>query len=495
MEVTAAPSHRVADLAAALGCRQELYLGATPLPGWLSLTDAGIADGAVLGLDRSAPPVMSSAVGGGVREIAVVGGLHGGPSATLYPSGALTIGRGTAADLVLRDSEVSRRHARVVTTGDGVSARLEDTGSRNGVRRNGELISGPVDLGPRDVVGLGETVVGLRPVVPADARVDDLPGTPVRVFHRPSRAPAAARAEDFPDPTRVAALACAPSSRLWERRPSDVDFLRLRVGLRDEPAVAVEAVDLRQCGVFGIAGPRPSLTAVARALVAQAAVLHAPDDLAVVVVTGHDAEADWDWVGWLPHTRPPTDDFDCARLVATDAGQARARLGELYALVRERVARRHGALRAPGPDFLLVLDGVRRLRELPGLGELLSDGPPVGVHLLCLAQPGEVLPEGCAATLVATGPTGTRGRLTRPAAQAVHDVLLDGLAPDHATRLALALAPFRLEGEQPHEDWTGPIAVRERRFTALGRAQRAPVALDDDPDRTTAVSERGPGRR
>ncbi len=521
MVVTVGRGHRVVDLAEALGCRETLYLGPFPLPMSLPLEESGVMRGSVLGVDRPAPAVAASAVGGGIREVAVVGGLHGGPSTTLYPSGTLIIGRGSGADLVLADAEVSRRHARLVIAPDGDAVRLEDAGSRNGIRWRGWLLEGPTDLAPGDVAGLGETVVGLRDVVPADADLDEASSPAARIFRRQPRAAspvgehhAAAPVPRYgalePDPTLVVALACAPSARLWERRPSDRDFLRLRLGLwnhlvhgahdpQEEGSSAVVhstsvAVNLGEVGVLGIRAPRAALLAMARALVAQAAVLHAPQDLAIVVITGQDGAADWEWVAWLPHTRPPSGDFDCSRLVATDAEQARSRLAELRGIVHRRSERRRGSLHAHGQTVLAVVDGVRRLHGVPGLADVLTDGPPVGVHVVCLAEPAEVLPPECLATLVATGPAGTRGRLSRREASRLDELLLDGLDTDHATRLALALAPITLVDEEQGEELdVERLSVHRRRFTELGRPprDRAVDAAGEQPifDETCVVRE------
>ena len=56
-------------------------------------------------------------------------------------------------------------------------------------------------------------------------------------------------------------------------------------------------------GVLGVAGTQAVTQAAARALALQVAVLHSPDDVRVVVLTDRSAEAEWDWVQWLPHTQ------------------------------------------------------------------------------------------------------------------------------------------------------------------------------------------------
>ncbi|NJP44258.1 FtsK/SpoIIIE domain-containing protein [Actinacidiphila epipremni] len=53
------------------------------------------------------------------------------------------------------------------------------------------------------------------------------------------------------------------------------------------------------------------------------------------------------------------------------------------------------AHRHHGPAVLLVLDGIRRLRVLPGIGRLLKEGPAAGVHVLCLAAETRQLPPEC----------------------------------------------------------------------------------------------------
>jgi pSer/pThr/pTyr-binding forkhead associated (FHA) protein len=67
---------------------------------------------------------------------------------------ALVLGR-EAADLLIDDPEVSRRHAALRPAGDGLE--IEDLGSLNGTWVNGTKIQGPVRLEPGDRVQLGDT--------------------------------------------------------------------------------------------------------------------------------------------------------------------------------------------------------------------------------------------------------------------------------------------------------------------------------------------------
>jgi len=66
--VTASPAHQIADLNAALGAHigdrataaGPLYLGTVPLPGGVSVADAGLTPGAVVGLGQ---PLLTSGHG------------------------------------------------------------------------------------------------------------------------------------------------------------------------------------------------------------------------------------------------------------------------------------------------------------------------------------------------------------------------------------------------------------------------------------------------
>lgn len=74
----------------------------------------------------------------------------------------LVLGR-EGCDFVLSDATVSRRHLAVSPAATGCV--VEDLGSSNGSTRNGEVLTGPKDLGPTDVVRLGSTSVRLSDLV------------------------------------------------------------------------------------------------------------------------------------------------------------------------------------------------------------------------------------------------------------------------------------------------------------------------------------------
>ena len=67
-------------------------------------------------------------------------------------SHAFMLGRDPGCEIVISDRQVSRFHARLTPTAEGVM--LEDLGSKNGTNHNGAELAAPVVLQDGDVVGV-----------------------------------------------------------------------------------------------------------------------------------------------------------------------------------------------------------------------------------------------------------------------------------------------------------------------------------------------------
>ncbi|WP_203718591.1 FtsK/SpoIIIE domain-containing protein [Asanoa siamensis] len=277
----------------------------------------------------------------------------------------------------------------------------------------------------------------------------------------------------YPDPAALARIAMRPTDRLWERRRTDPDFLDLRVGTAsvpstvrvDDPAqdehrrMTTPTLDdvpvpmsVRESGVVGVAGSE----AVDHAtwLVAQAAVLHSPRDLRICVLTDRDRETSWSWVRWLPHVKPTTD--TSWAFVGTTAESVSRRIGEIGQLLAARAEA--DTARRSDPDrvsILVVLDGARRLRSLPGVVALLRDGPSVGIYVICVDAEERLLPEECRA-VVTTDATTVKLRRAGMAEPSV-------LRADNPERawyelVARSMAPLRAMGED--DDAVLPSSAR-----------------------------------
>lgn len=268
------------------------------------------------------------------------------------------------------------------------------------------------------------------------------------------------RRDDVPDPAQLLLFATGPRARLWERRRADPDWLTVRVGTADVPS-EVEFSDparerhegpmtwtapdvpvivhLEKMGVTGVAGPAGRARRLARWLVAQAAGLHSPADLRIVVLADQAAEQDWSWVRWLPHIRPDVDSGVLAA-VGTDEETTARRLGEL---VRELEARQEAVATRQGvrlDPILVVLDGARSLRLLGGMVPLLRSGPEFGMTFLCLDDDVTLLPEECRA-VVSGGVSALRVEVTNE--DPVEGVRPDWVGTGWCERLGRSLAPIK----------------------------------------------------
>jgi S-DNA-T family DNA segregation ATPase FtsK/SpoIIIE len=272
-----------------------------------------------------------------------------------------------------------------------------------------------------------------------------------------------ARRADCPDPGTTLSIASGPRRRLWERRRTDPDYLLLRVGTADLPS-AVELTDpeqdehrrqvfwqipdapvtvpLPERGVLGVAGPGDAPRAIGRWLVAQAAAMHSPNDLQIYVLTDSAGGASWQWTRWLPHCRPSAGQ-NCVALIGNDAESVATRIAELLAIVSAR----HKALREQSAsqvrfqtDIVVVFDGSRKLRSLPGVIQLLREGPQVGVYAVCLDADERLLPAECQAVAVVQ-PDGLR--VQQMMAATIREVRPDHVSPGWCTRLARTMSPIR----------------------------------------------------
>ncbi|MFF3739825.1 FtsK/SpoIIIE domain-containing protein [Streptomyces sp. NPDC002566] len=294
------------------------------------------------------------------------------------------------------------------------------------------------------------------------------------------------RREAFPDPGQLLVFATGPRRRLWERRITDPDAMHLRVGFSDLKAEielvngrasGIEAEDpeppivtnvpmtlpFAELGVVGVAGDRDRAVGTARWMTAQAAVLHSPRDLSLVVLSSaSDAADNWSWTQWLPHAIPQHGQ-NCVALLGTDAESVARRVHELLnELARRQAAAREGGglgVLRPDPHVLVVLDGARLLRRIPGVPQLLQEGPGHGIFALCVDEDERLLPEECRTAVCWPPDTSSSVHLRGYGYEAVGDVLADQVSVAWCERAARAMAPVR-DVSRDDADSALPTAAR-----------------------------------
>ncbi|SDN91627.1 FtsK/SpoIIIE domain-containing protein [Actinacidiphila guanduensis] len=301
------------------------------------------------------------------------------------------------------------------------------------------------------------------------------------------------RRATYPDAAEVLLFATGPRRRLWERRITDPDALRLRIGVADLPAdiellpkggslpdgapplqpplvhdVPVP-LPLPELGVVGVAGERARALSTARWLISQAAVLHSPRDLSMVVLSSaQDAEASWSWAHWLPHLAPQQGQ-DCVALIGTDQEAAGRRINELLQELARRkadtVATGGGGRMRPDPYVLVVLDGARLLRRMPGVPQLLQEGPSFGMFALCVDEDERLLPEEVRLAVCWSPHAASRLHLRGGGLERLGEVLADQVGPDWCELVARSMAPVR---DVSRDDADSALPTSARLLDLLG---------------------------
>lgn len=281
-----------------------------------------------------------------------------------------------------------------------------------------------------------------------------------------------------PDPDALWTI--PTSARLWERRRGDVDFAQLRVGLGPQelatPLRAPEGKPLEDLEPMCALALRRFLTTYAvvpdlpivmalngfsgiylrgdaergrglcRALLAQIASLHTPDDLLVAVCASPDRQPAWEWVKWLPHALHPSksDSLGRRRLVAESMTGLESMLDDVLAS-RPRFT---GGATQSGPHLVVLLDGG----DTSDSEHLLADGGTSGldgVTIIALdGQPPRVLdPSKLVLELT------TSGELRSTTVQGSERLgRADSLSLVEAEALAMQLAPLRLSAADDQDD-------------------------------------------
>ncbi|GLY00704.1 MULTISPECIES: type VII secretion protein EccC [Actinoplanes] len=205
-----------------------------------------------------------------------------------------------------------------------------------------------------------------------------------------------------PQPSWLWSVAMSP--RLWERRASHEDFGRVRIGLGRQKAMLkfnppstkpiedlepLSSISLRRFSeayqtVSGIPtsvgltsftsiefeGAIDPAIELARAMVAQLATFHAPEDLRIAVLAAEVHRGPWEWIKWLPHNAHPTA-FDAAGPTRMFAGTHDALMDMLGTEITDR-GDHDKNVRPTSSEPLVVI--IAHLVDLPDSSRLLGAG-------------------------------------------------------------------------------------------------------------------------
>jgi S-DNA-T family DNA segregation ATPase FtsK/SpoIIIE len=327
-------------------------------------------------------------------------------------------------------------------------------------------------------------------------------------------------ARRHPHPGLLLGLACDPGRR-WERRSTDADLLTVRCGLATVPlsrALSLKmdeqnpltvydpvcqsgaeelvaqyahladqplTLPLGETGETALIGEYARTRAAAQAMLAQLAVLVAPEDLRIAVVAHPSVASQWTNLAWLPHllADPTTAEAPVPLICATTA-----ELGELLAddlAVRAaELRRRRGAPPGPGTRRLLVVvDGEHQV-SLPGLIPDFDAPHLLGIHTWTLVAEQRQEPEHTRARLKVDADSVELTRLDHTGGGVTETIRTgrpDRLLPADVAAIARALSPWRLALDDQSRALSGVHGLTD----ILGVADPADV----DSKRTWAPRE------
>jgi len=245
-------------------------------------------------------------------------------------------------------------------------------------------------------------------------RALDLRRTRLQALHDTVRA---LLERDYPAPHALLERALETSERLWEHRPEDTDFMAYRAGVgvvqapvrwrahqedleRDERAAALiqqyrhiggvpMTFSLWRDGSTALVGRRPLVLGLARAVVAQLAIAHAPHDVQVALIAPSTSVKDWDWLTWLPHVQQ----HDALTLAFTP-DTVRNLLGYLSQWVDNR-----RETHSVHPHLLLLVDEPHLVESDAAFTALLRQASQLGASILCVASAYDQVPGDCQSLL------------------------------------------------------------------------------------------------
>lgn len=304
---------------------------------------------------------------------------------------------------------------------------------------------------------------------------------------------------------------------LWTHRPENPEFLSVRIGLGDaasrchvemsrdndaEPKYLQQLValrdefaqisdvpvvaDLRECGAFGVCGPRGVVDGVARGIIMQLIALHSPAELTITAFASQQSRTSWEWLEWLPHAGSVYSPLSGNHLTDSQNGGI-ALLSRLEDLVKVRV---EGGVSGPAPTFgVIAADAAagetRAPLTLPAVIVLVDDTAPidrsrltrlaergasVGVNVIWVATQITSLPAACRTfVLIENAQSGStvgevrHGRHSFP-------VACDAIDVADARQVALLLSPVVDVGAAIEDETDLPRSVSYLSLSGTGIA-------------------------
>ena len=221
--------------------------------------------------------------------------------------------------------------------------------------------------------------------------------------------------EENPEPEQWIKVLNELHPNLWERRPSDSDFLNVRVGMGYDPiCVNVKApsdssafqmeedetqqiinqviestrivdgvparVNLYEYKTVGVVGRRSDVVGLIRNMVVSLTSAHYRDDVRIVGIFDKEEEHLWEAMRWIPHI---WDENEQCRFLAFDRDAADGLTDSLFEIIHHRLSVKEDYdNRTPAPYYIFILGSYDYIKKSKLLGELVENSNRAGASTI-----------------------------------------------------------------------------------------------------------------
>lgn len=289
--------------------------------------------------------------------------------------------------------------------------------------------------------------------------------------------------------------------RLWSRRDTDEDFMRLRIGIGESPTsfevsgqkngftieedslltraerIVAEGqtvqnvpitCDFGNGNLVGIVGERKSAVRLIKNLVMEAALHHSYEDVRIVSVYAKQEAQEFDWIRWLPHS---FDEGRKARYIADSPQSTDALMRSFEELLKQRsMETKENENGTFLPLYLFVLTEYEYMEHQAVLKYLLSGEKKLGFSVIFAYDRIELLPKECGTIIEVAGKNGKYYAKENISDKA--KVKPDSIDPAAYEEFARSMAPIRQKGGQSEGELPASITFLE------GYGVRTPNELD-----------------
>lgn len=279
-------------------------------------------------------------------------------------------------------------------------------------------------------------------------------------------------------------------TRLWERRPTDPDFLAARVGKGKYPLSAKikapsvdithplwtemqalkqefsvienmpRCIPLVKVKSLGITGRRQDVAALTRTLLSQVATQHSPEDVRIIGIYPNSQRQDWEWLRLLPHTAP-LKGCTLDRLTAIGQDEATVLLNFLLEELSQRVTQRVETPQASAlPHLIVLVHDYVEIRKHPALTNAFKMGEQLGVSIIYLVAQEQAIPSECRSILRLSNEGKLEFAVVGSPNDAFKEVQADLLELDHTFSIARLLSAIHIVSEEEEQAADIPTNIR-----------------------------------